>query len=190
MYFSLLVLDRVLTHHGLRPFDVTELPTHGGSIRVFACHQDSTVHAPTLAVQALLAREIAAGLDGAQAYRHFGERVIDCKGALLDFCVRARRDGKRLVGYGAPAKGTTLLNYCGIGPEFVAFTVDRSPHKQGLLLPGVHIPIYAPEAILHARPDYVLILPWNLRAEIMQQMAAVRSWGGQFVVPIPMVQLL
>jgi 2-polyprenyl-3-methyl-5-hydroxy-6-metoxy-1,4-benzoquinol methylase len=189
-YFSLLVVDRILAHHGLRLFDVTELPTHGGSLRVFACHQESALHARTEAVSELLAREIAAGLDGAKAYRSFGEQVIRTKCDLLDFCIRARRAGKRLVGYGAPAKGSTLLNYCGIGSEFIEFTVDRSPHKQGLMLPGVRIPIYAPEAILRAKPDYVLILPWNLKAEIMQQMAPIRDWGGRFVVPIPQVQVL
>ena len=189
-YFSLLVVDRILAHHGLRVFDVTELPTHGGSLRVFACHQESARHPRAATVTDLLAREREAGLDGAAAYRQFAEQVIRIKCDLLEFCIRARREGKRVLGYGAPAKGNTLLNYCGIGPEFMAFTVDRSPYKQGLLLPGVRVPIRAPEAILEARPDYVLILPWNLKTEIMQQMAAIRAWGGRFVVPIPEVQVL
>jgi SAM-dependent methyltransferase len=189
-YFSLLAADRILLHHGLRVFDVTELPTHGGSLRIFACHRDSTRYRCGAAVTDLLAREIKAGLDGPDIYRRFGERVVRTKCDLLEFCIRARREGRRLVGYGAPAKGNTLLNYCGVGPEFIEFTVDRSPHKQGLLLPGVHIPIRAPEAILQARPDYVLILPWNLKEEITEQMAAVRDWGGRFVVPIPEVQVL
>jgi SAM-dependent methyltransferase len=189
-YFSLLAVDRILAHHGLRVFDVTELPTHGGSLRIFVCHWDSAQHQRGAAVTDLLAREAEMGLDGPDIYRRFGERVVRTKCDLLDFCIRARREGRRLVGYGAPAKGNTLLNYCGIGPELIEFTVDRSPHKQGLLLPGVHIPIHAPEAILQARPDYVLILPWNLKEEIMEQMAAVRDWGGRFVVPIPEVQVL
>jgi hypothetical protein len=171
-------------------FDVTELPTHGGSLRIFVCHRDSVRYECGAAVKDLLAREIKAGLDGPDIYRRFGERVVRLKCDLLDFCIRARREGRHLVGYGAPAKGNTLLNYCGIGPEFIEFTVDRSPYKQGLLLPGVHIPIRVPEAILQARPDYVLILPWNLKEEIIQQMAAVRDWGGRFVVPIPEVQVL
>ena len=189
-YFSLLVVDRILTHHGLRLFDVAELPTHGGSLRVFACHQQSALHRRTEAVTDLLAQEIDAGLDGAEAYSKFGEQVIRTKCDVLTFCIDARRSGKRVVGYGAPAKGNTLLNYCGIGPEFISFTVDRSPHKQGQLLPGVRIPIHAPEAILHAKPDYVLILPWNLKTEIIEQMAAIREWGGRFVVPIPEIQVL
>ena len=189
-YFSLLVVDRILAYHGLRVFDVTELPTHGGSLRVFACHGTGADHRRSQAVADLLAHEVAAGLDEAAAYRRFGEQVIRTKCDLLDFCLRARRAGKRVVGYGAPAKGNTLLNYCGIGPEFMAFTVDRNPHKQGMLLPGVRIPVLAPEAIEDARPDYLLILPWNLKSEIMRQMASIRDWGGRFVVPIPEVQVL
>jgi hypothetical protein len=138
----------------------------------------------------VLAEERAAGLEGQAAYAAFAARVVDTKAALLEFCIAARREGKRIAGYGAPAKGNTLLNYCGIGPEFLAFTVDRSPHKQGKLLPGVRIPIRAPAAIFAAKPDYVLILPWNLTEEIVAQMAAIRDWGGRFVVPIPAVRLL
>ena len=189
-YFSLLVVDRVLASHGLRVFDVTELPTHGGSLRVFACHRDSVLHQKTENVTNLLEREAAAGLNGGEVYHRFREQVIRAKCDVLDFLVQAHRAGKRVVGYGAPAKGNTLLNYCGVGPELIEFTVDRSPHKQGLLLPGVRIPIRAPEAILHARPDYIFILPWNLRAEIMTQMSAIREWGGQFVIPIPSIQVL
>jgi SAM-dependent methyltransferase len=189
-YFSLFVVDRIFADHGLRLFDVTELPTHGGSLRIFACHQGSSRHYRSESVTNLLARENAEGLNGGDAYRSFSERVVRTKCDMLDFCIRAYREGKRVVAYGAPAKGNTLLNYCGIGPEFIEFTVDRNPHKQGLLLPGVHIPIRAPQAILHAKPDYVLILPWNLREEIMAQMAQVREWGARFVVPIPKVQVL
>ncbi len=187
-YFSLLTVQRIFAAHGLRVFDVQPLPTHGGSLRVFVT-QVGAAHAETPAVSALLAEERAAGLEGSSAYAAFAEQVVDTKAALMAFCVEARRAGKTILGYGAPAKGNTLLNYCGIGPEFIAFTVDRSPHKQGLLLPGTRIPIRAPEALLEARPDYVLILPWNLREEITAQMAAVRDWGGRFVVPIPSVQV-
>lgn len=189
-YFSLLVVDRILARHGLRVFDVTELPTHGGSLRIFACHAESGLHGRAGAVADVLEREISAGLGGDEVYRDFGARVVRSKCDVLGFCIGAHRAGKRLVGYGAPAKGNTLLNYCGIGPEFMEFTVDRSPHKQGLLLPGVRIPIHAPDAILHARPDYVMILPWNLKTEIMEQMAVIKSWGGRFVVPIPRLQVL
>ena len=188
-YFSLMVVDRLLKHHGLRLFDVQELPTHGGSLRIFACHAEATAHALTPAVADVLARERDAGLDGLEIYRRFGQQVIDSKCEVLEFCLAARREGKRIAGYGAPAKGNTLLNYCGIGPELIEYTVDRSPHKQGLLLPGSRIPIHAPERIMQTRPDYVLILPWNLREEIMSQISAVRDWGGQFVVPIPRVRI-
>jgi SAM-dependent methyltransferase len=188
-YFSLMVVDRLLKHHGLRLFDVQELPTHGGSLRVFACHAATTRHTLTPSVADVLAREQEAGLAGLEIYRRFGQQVIDSKCEILEFCLGARREGKRIAGYGAPAKGNTLLNYCGIGPELIEYTVDRSPHKQGLLLPGSRIPIHAPERIMETRPDYVLILPWNLREEIMSQMSAVRDWGGKFVVPIPRVRI-
>ena len=137
----------------------------------------------------MLARERAAGLDRLESYTLFGEQVVAIKCDLLRFFIDAYRDRKKVVGYGAPAKGNTLLNYCGIGPEWMPFTVDRSPHKQGRYLPGTRIPIRAPEALLDARPDYVLILPWNLKDEIERQMAKVREWGGRFVVPIPRVDI-
>lgn len=188
-YLSLHVVRRVLTAHRLRVFDVEELPTHGGSLRVFACH-DGAAHAQGPAVDRVLVEELAAGLEGAEAYRAFANQVVEVKVGLLRFLLDARAAGKCVAGYGAPAKGNTLLNYCGVGPEFIGFTVDRSPHKQGTLLPGTRIPVRPPEAILEARPDYVLILPWNLRDEIMGQMATVREWGGQFVVPIPRLRVL
>ena len=188
-YLSLLTVERVFRAHGLRVFDVQKLPTHGGSLRIFAT-QAGGAHATTPAVGALLEEERAAGLAERATYAQFAEKVIDTKAALMAFCVEARRAGKTIVGYGAPAKGNTLLNYCGIGPEFISFTVDRSPHKQGRLLPGVRIPIRAPEAIFEAKPDYVLILPWNLEDEIVSQMAGIREWGGRFVVPIPTVRII
>jgi hypothetical protein len=189
-YLSLLTVQRIFATHGLRVFDVEQLPTHGGSLRIFATHEAAGHYATMPAVASLLAEERAAGLEMTDTYSAFAQRVVDVKAALLAFCVEARRAGKTIAGYGAPAKGNTLLNYCGIGPEFISFTVDRSPHKQGKLLPGVRIPVRAPEAIMEARPDYVLILPWNLKGEIMEQMAGIRAWGGRFVVPIPTTQVL
>lgn len=186
-YFSFLSAERVFAAHGLELWDVEELPTHGGSLRIFGKHAGDERWPATERVTALRARERALGYDGPELYAAFGARVIETKNKLLDFCIRAKRDGKRVVGYGAPAKGNTLLNYCGIRREYVEFTVDRSPHKQGTYLPGTHIPVHDPEAIADARPDYVLILPWNLKDEVMEQMAHVRDWGGRFVVPIPEV---
>jgi SAM-dependent methyltransferase len=183
-YFSLLVLDALFARVHMRIVDVEELWTHGGSLRVYVRHADA-VGSPTKAVADVIARERAAGLDGLPAYRRFASQVVRTKCDVLAFFIEAARRGKTVVGYGAPAKGNTLLNYCGIGPELMPFTVDRSHHKQGLYLPGTRIPIRAPEALLASRPDYVFILPWNLRDEITQQMSAVREWGGRFVVPIP-----
>jgi len=158
-------------------------------LRIFATHSGDATQPTTRAIAKVLADERTAGLEEREAYAAFAERMIDAKAALLSFCIQVRRERKKIAGYGAPAKGNTLLNYCGIGPEFLPFTVDRSPHKQGKLLPGVHIPIAAPEAIFAAKPDYLLILPWNLSDEIVAQMAGIRDWGGRFVVPIPTVRV-
>ena len=186
-YFSLLAAERVFAGHGLTLWDVEELPTHGGSLRVFVRHSDAPGggRAVTERVGDLRAREVAAGLDRTESYDAFAGRVVQTKLALVDFLIRARREGKVVAGYGAPAKGNTLLNFCGIRADLLPFTVDRSPHKHGTYLPGTHIPVYPPERIFAVRPDYVLILPWNLQEEIVTQMSAVREWGGQFVVPIP-----
>ena len=184
-YFSLFTVRQVFAHYGLDVFDVQEVPTHGGSLRVFGCHAGTRAIEP--AVEALVARERLIGLD---EYRGFTRKVERVKFDLLEFLIGARRRGETVAGYGAPAKGNTLLNYCGAGPELLPFTVDRSPHKQGQYLPGTRIPIRAPEAILEAKPSYVLILPWNLRDEITQQMSAIREWGGRFVVAIPSLQVL
>ncbi len=189
-YFSLLVVERIFARHGLRVFDVDRLPTHGGSLRVYACHRADTARERTSRVSDVLAEEAAAGLDDPASYDRFAAGVIDLKCQVLDFLITARRDGRRVAGYGAPAKGNTLLNYCGIGPELLPFTVDRSPHKQGRFLPGSRIPVLTPEHIFEARPDYLFILPWNLRDEIIGQMAAIRDWGGRFVVAIPHLQVL
>ncbi|HEV8629156.1 MAG TPA: class I SAM-dependent methyltransferase [Thermoanaerobaculia bacterium] len=189
-YFSLAAVRRVFADRGLELFDVEELPTHGGSLRIYARHtgDDSRPVGPRVAT--LLAKEEAAGLLRLDGYRHFGARVAAVKRDLLRFLLDAAEQGKTVVGYGAPAKGNTLLNYCGVRSDLLAYTVDRSPHKQGRLLPGTRIPIHSPHRILDTRPDYVLILPWNLKDEVMEQMAAVRSWGGRFVVAVPRLQVL
>lgn len=189
-YFSFLVIERVLAAHGLAVFDIERLPTHGGSLRVYAGHANAAGRPPSEAVLALRREEEARGIDDIDVYAGFAQQIARTKFALLDFLIGAKRAGKRVAAYGAPAKGNTLLNYCGIGPEFIDFTVDRSPHKQGKLLPGTRIPVKAPDEILKARPDYLLILPWNLKSEIMEQMAPLRGWGGRFVVPIPEVEVL
>ncbi|MEM9907672.1 MAG: class I SAM-dependent methyltransferase, partial [Cyanobacteria bacterium P01_D01_bin.44] len=186
-YFSFLTVEKVFAAHGLTLFDVEELPTHGGSLRIYGCHLDQ--RAVTEAVQTLKQKEIAAGLDRLDTYLNFAEQVKETKRKLLNFLIEAKAAGKTIVGYGAPAKGNTLLNYCGVRTDFIDYTVDRSPYKQGLYLPGTHIPIYAPDKIQQTQPDYVLILPWNLKNEIMAQMAGIREWGGKFVVPIPEVQV-
>jgi len=186
-YFSLYSVERLFAAHGLPVYDVEELDTHGGSIRIYAAHDDDSTKTVTERLLALRAREAKAGIDTLAYYENFESRVRETKRKLLEFLIEAKRDGKRVVGYGAPGKGNTLLNYCGIRTDFLDFTVDRSPHKHGKFLPGTHIPIFSPEKLWEARPDYVLILPWNLKTEIMSQLAGIREWGGHFVVPIPEV---
>ncbi len=188
-YLSLTTVAQIFESHGLRIFDVEELSTHGGSLRVYACHRGAA-HLETPAVSSLLKRERTFGLRDLARYATFSEEVKAVKRDLLSFLIEAKRAGKNVAGYGAPAKGNTLLNYCGIRCDFIDFTVDRSPHKQGTYLPGTRIPVREPEHIRVAKPDYVLILPWNLKDEVMDQMAFIREWGGQFVVPIPTVQVL
>jgi len=188
-YLSLLAVKSLLERHGLSVCDVVELGTHGGSLRVMAMRAEAGGVANE-AVRRVLDDERRAGLDGVDAYLSFQRRVIDTRIALVDFLHRARREGKRVWGYGAPAKGNTLLNYCGIRQDLIEATVDRSPHKQGTFLPGVRIPVRSPDELVAARPDFVLILPWNLREEIVSSMSVVRTWGGQFVVPIPQPQVL
>ena len=188
-YLSLGFVSGLFEKHGLRVFDVDEVPTHGGSLRVHGCHHEDGSKQTSTAVLTLLERERDQGLASLETYRQFADKVVRTKCEVLDFFVSARRAGKRVAAYGAPAKGNTLLNYCGIGPAFIEFTVDRSPHKQGLFLPGTHIPIYSPDAIAESKPDYLFILPWNLRDEIVEQMAGIRAWGGKFVVPIPALEV-
>ena len=189
-YFSFLTVERVFAKHGITLFDVEELPTHGGSLRILGRHAEDASKPVGSNVSALKEKELRAGLDRIDAYRAFDDRVKRTKRRLLEFLVSAKEAGKRIVGYGAPAKGNTLLNYCGVRTDFIEYTVDRSPHKQGMFLPGVHIPIHAPEKIFETEPDYVLILPWNIKDEIVAQMAGIREWGGRFVVPIPEVKVL
>jgi len=186
-YLSFYSVEKIFAHHGLRLFDVDQIPTHGGSLRIYACHIEDQSHPNTAAVARLREEEIARGLTGITAYTEFEARVKETKRKLLQFLINARGAGKSVVGYGAPGKGNTLLNYCGIRTDFLDYTVDRSPHKQGRYTPGTHIPILSPERIRETRPDYVLILPWNLKAEISKQLAFIKEWGGKFVVPIPSV---
>ncbi|HBF99412.1 MAG TPA: SAM-dependent methyltransferase [Alphaproteobacteria bacterium] len=188
-YYSLLVVARILGAHGLRVFDVEELPTHGGSLRVYACHEGAG-HQPTPMLAALREGEVAAGLDRVETYAGFGPRVAAIQGALREFLATARAEGKTVAAYGAAAKGNTLLNSSGVSADSILFVADRNPHKQGKFLPGSHIPIRAPEAIFAARPDYLLILPWNLEQEIRQEMAQISEWGGRFVVPIPELRIV
>ena len=191
-YLSLIAVEKVFQHHGLALFDVEELPTHGGSLRIFARHVEceDARFAETERVEQMRQKERDFGLEEMETYESFGERVRATKRKLLRFLVDAKEAGKTVVAYGAAAKGVTLVNYCGIRDDLVDYVVDRSPHKQGHYLPGVRIPIYDPEKIAETKPDYVLILPWNLEKEITQQMAHVREWGGQFVVPIPEVKIV
>jgi SAM-dependent methyltransferase len=183
-YYSLLTVQRMFAHHGLDVFDVDELPTHGGSLRIYAQHTGG-LRPHSDAVDALLATESASGLDSLAGYENFAKQVLKVKTDLLAFLGQAKANGKSVAGYGAPAKGNTLLNYCGIDKDLIEYTVDRNPHKQGLFLPGTHLPVHAPEYIATRKPDYLLILPWNLRDEVAEQMAHIRDWGGKFAVPIP-----
>jgi len=188
-YLSLSCASRIFDAHGLTVFDVDELPTHGGSLRIYAGKtQDGFSKTPAL--ERVLAQERAAGFDRDDAYVNFDHSVRASKRAFLTFLIDAAAQGRRVAGYGAPAKATTQLNYCGVGRDLIDYTVDKNPYKQGRLIPGVHIPIYAPEKILETKPDYVVIFPWNIRDEVVKQMGAVRSWGGQFVVPIPVTEIL
>jgi SAM-dependent methyltransferase len=189
-YFSFLTASKVLAAHGLGVFDVEELKTHGGSLRLYAQRRDERPHPVAARVAALAEHERALGYDTVEGHDGFSPRVIETKWRLLEFLIGARRQGKRIAGYGAPGKGNTLLNYCGIRTDLLEFTVDRNPYKQGRFLPGTRIPIRHPDALEQARPDYILILAWNLKDEIVEQLSDARRWGVQFVVPIPGVQVL
>jgi SAM-dependent methyltransferase len=190
-YFSLLTVEKVFAAHGLALFDVEEIPTHGGSLRIHAALAASKrAQQASARLNALRETERAAKLDRVEGYAAFAAQVRETKRALRELLGGLKRSGKRIVGYGAPAKGNTLLNYCGIGTDVLDYTVDRSPHKQGKLLPGTRIPIYAPAKVAETKPDYLLILPWNIKDEVMQQMAQIRRWGGKFLVPIPVPAVL
>jgi hypothetical protein len=189
-YFSFITAEKIFAAHDMILFDVDELPTHGGSLRIYARHKEDTSKPVGKRVLELRDRELAAGFDRLETYSTFGEKVKESKRSLLEFLIQAKRSGKRVVGYGAPGKGNTLLNYCGIRTDFLDFTVDRNPYKQGKFLPGTHIPILTPDKLVAAKPDYVLILPWNFKDEIIKQMAMIREWGGKFVVPIPTVEII
>jgi len=189
-YFSIINVTKVFAAHGLTIFDVEELPTHGGSLRIYARHAEDTATHVSPRVKELRAREEAAGFTQLEHYLSFGERVKETKRKILDFLIKAKQEGKSIAGYGAPAKGNTLLNYCGIRSDFIDYTVDVSPHKQGQYLPGTRIPIHHPGKIKVTKPDYVLILPWNLRDELMRELAYIREWGGRFIIPIPTVEVL
>ena len=189
-YFSFLTVSRVFEAHGLRLFDVEELPTHGGSLRIYGAHADDPGKPETDAARELRERERAAGYENLDTYLGYGRRVEADKRQILSFLIGLKEQGLRVVGYGAPAKGNTLLNYCGLGPDFIDYTCDLNPHKQGHFLPGSHIPIRAPEAILKDKPDVVLILPWNLKDEIVQQLSFIGEWGGRFAARTPELKLL
>jgi hypothetical protein len=189
-YFSVITLEKVFSAHGLVLFDLEELPTHGGSIRIYLRHVEDRSKPVTQAVVDLTRRELDAGLDRMETYAHFAKTVVESKRALLDLLIRLRREGKSVAGYGAPGKGNTLLNYCGVRTDFLDFTVDRNSYKHGRFLPGTHIPIHPVEFIRERRPDYILILPWNLRDEIVTQLAYAREWGAKFIVPIPVARIL
>ena len=189
-YFSLHTVATILARHRLEVFDVEELPTHGGSLRVYARHQADLADPVASSVKELLVTEESFGLTDIVRYRRFASQVEETKRGILELLIRLKRQGATIAGYGAPGKGNTLLNYCGIRSDFIDFTVDRNPYKQGKFLPGTHIPIYAPEEIEQQRPDYVFILPWNIQDEIVAQLAHIREWGGQFIVPIPSAKVL
>ena len=188
-YFSFTTVRQIFMHHDFKIFDVEELPTHGGSLRIYACHSEDHSKETTKRVDNLLEREEVAGFKDLKIYLDFDEKVKTIKRSILSFVNKAKNEGNSIVGYGAPAKGNTLLNYCGIRKDYIDYTVDRSPHKQGYFLPGTHIPIYHPDKIKETQPDYIVILPWNLKDEIMKQMAHIREWNGRFVTLIPEVSI-
>jgi hypothetical protein len=188
-YFSFITAEKIFAAHGITLFDVEELSTHGGSLRIYGRHSEYETLPVTERAKEMHEREINAGFTKMDHYSAFGEQVKETKRKLLEFLIDVKRAGKSIAGYGAPGKGNTLLNYCGIRTDFLDYTVDRNPYKHGKFLPGTHIPIYPPEKLKETKPDYVMILPWNFKDEIMSQMAGIREWGGRFVVPIPEVKI-
>lgn len=188
-YFSLITIQKILSANGLEIFDVEELSIHGGSLRIYVKHMENNVLATSESVNQIIQKEKQFGLDNILTYEKFQEQVIKSKQKTWEFFIMAKNSNKKIVCYGAPAKGNTFLNYCGIGTDFIDYTVDINPHKQGLFLPGTHIPIKKPEDIQRTKPDYLLILAWNLKDEIMNQMGYIRDWGGKFVVLVPEVKI-
>jgi 2-polyprenyl-3-methyl-5-hydroxy-6-metoxy-1,4-benzoquinol methylase len=188
-YFSFLTAGKIFASHGLKLFDVEEIPTHGGSLRIYGCHAEDALRPVDAHVTELRSREESEGFMRLERYSNFTDKVKETKRKLLEFLIATKRQGKTIVGYGAPGKGNTLLNYCGIRTDFLDYTVDRNSYKQGKFLPGTHIPIFHPDRIRETKPDFILILPWNFKDEIMKQLSYIRSWGGKFVVPIPEVRV-
>lgn len=189
-YLSFHTIEKVFAAHGLTLFDVDELPTHGGSLRIYARHTEDSSKPVSSRVHELRQRELDMGYGDLAVYRAFGEKVVQTKHKLLELLIRLRREGKQIAGYGAPGKASTLLNYCGIREDLISYTVDRNPYKHGRFMPGVRIPVFPTERIRETRPDYVVILPWNLKDEIVQQLSYIREWGGKFVLPIPAATIL
>ena len=188
-YLSFSTVDRIFAAHNLRLFDVEEIETHGGSLRIYGCHSEDQVRPVSQRTRALLLSEKEFGLSEIDTYTSFEEKISSIKCNVLEFLIHCKKEGLKVVGYGAPAKGNTLLNYCGIRPDFIEYTVDRSPHKQGCYLPGSRIPIFHPDRIKQTKPDYVVIFPWNIKEEIMDQMSHIREWGGRFVMFIPEIRI-
>jgi hypothetical protein len=188
-YFSLYSVERIFSAHGLKIFDVDQISTHGGSLRIYACHHDNRELNASLRIEELREQESQFGINNISFYKTFEGQVKETKRKLLEFLIDIKRQGKTVAGYGAPGKGNTLLNYCGIREDFLDYTVDRNPFKHGKYLPGTRIPIFTPEKIAETRPDYVLLLPWNLRTELVEQLSYVREWGAKFIVPIPEVEV-
>jgi hypothetical protein len=189
-YLSFVAVNRIFANHGITLFDVEELPSHGGSLRIYGKHSDDHSKKITKNVTGLLTREREKGFEGLKYYAEFEEKVKETKRKILDFLIDTKRQNKTIVGYGAPGKGNTLLNYCGVRTDFIDYTVDMSPHKQGNFLPGTHIPILHPEMIKKTKPDFLFILPWNLKEEIIKQHSYIREWNGKSVIPIPELKII
>ena len=189
-YFSFYTIEKIFLYHGLKIFDVEKLTTHGGSLRIYGCHVDDSTKSISNNVDRLRDNEITEGITNLEYYANFQENIFTIKREILDFFIGAKKNNKKICGYGAPGKGNTLLNFCGIRTDFLAFTVDKNPYKQGKFLPGTHIPIYPPEKIAEYKPDYIFILPWNLKNEIINQLGFTGKWGAKFVIPIPKIEIV
>ncbi len=189
-YFSFYTIDKIFSYHGLKIFDVERLSTHGGSLRIYGCHSENSSNPVKKNVDNLKKEEIQAGITKLSYYTNFQKDIFELKREILDFFIKAKKNNKKICGYGAPGKGNTLLNFCGIRTDFLDFTVDKNPYKQGKFLPGTHIPIYSPDKISEQKPDYIFILPWNLKNEIIDQLSYAKKWGAKFVIPIPGIKIV